>query len=87
MEELKISIFLLPQKSVSPQINYSETDVENDPSYLRILKFVGRRVEESKKMKLKKCDISVDVENQKVSAVRRLLEKRGYSVFIQGVYV
>lgn len=85
--DFRINVFILPLKSVSPQINYSEDDIEKDPSYARLLRLIERDVENAKTRKARKCDISIDVERHKIPAVKKLLEKKGYSVFVQGVYV
>ena len=85
--ETKINVFILPQKSVLPQMNYTESDMEKDPAYQRILRTVEKNSQDASRRKLKKCDISVDVETHKIPAVKKLLEKKGYNVFVQGVYV
>lgn len=85
--ELKVNVFVLPQKSVSPQVIYTEADAEKDTSYTRILNIISRATESAEKRKVKKCDVSIDVERHKIPALKRLLEKKGYNVFVQGVYV
>ncbi len=85
--DLRINVFILPMKPVSPDINYSEEDVENDPSYARLLRLIERNVADAKSRNAKKCDISIDVERPKIPAVKKLLGKKGYNVFVQGVYV
>lgn len=87
MDAIKISVFLLPQKSVLPQINLTENDMEKDPAYQRVLRQIEKGVLEASRRKKRKCDISVDVETNKIPPLRKLLEKKGYNVFVQGVYV
>ena len=87
MDTMKINIFLLPQKSVLPQINLTESDMEKDPVYPRILRQIEKGVQEATRRRQKKCDISADVETHKIPPLRKLLEKKGYNVFVQGVYV
>ncbi len=81
------NIFILPQKSVLPQMNYTESDMEKDPAYQRIIRIIEKNLFDASRRKLKKCDISVDAETHKIPALKRLLEKKGYNVFVQGVYV
>ncbi len=83
----KVNVFVLPQKSVSPQVIYTEADAEKDTSYTRILNIITRAMGLAERRKVKKCDISIDVERHKIPALKKLLEKKGYSVFVQGVYV
>ena len=85
--DLKVNVFILPQKSVSPQVVYTEADAEKDASYARMLKIIARGVELAERKKSKKCDISIDAERHKIPALKKLLERKGYSVFVQGVYV
>ncbi len=85
--EMKTNIFILPQKSVLPHMNYTESDMEKDPAYQRILRIIEKNLQDVSKRKQKKCDISVDVETHKIPTLKRLLEKKGHSVFVQGVYV
>ncbi len=85
--DLKVNIFILPQKSVSPQIIYTESDAERDASYNRLLKIILKDIGLAGKRKSKKCDISIDAERHKIPALKKLLEKKGYNVFVQGVYV
>ncbi len=85
--DLKVNVFILPQKSVSPQVIYTEADAEKDASYARILKIISRNTELAERKRGKKCDISIDVERHKIPALKKLLERKGYNVFVQGVYV
>ncbi|MBI4176761.1 MAG: hypothetical protein HY516_00175 [Candidatus Aenigmarchaeota archaeon] len=87
MDAIKVSVFLLPQKSALPQINLTESDMEKDPAYHRIVRRIEKDVAGASGRRQKKCDISIDVETHKIPPLRRLLEKKGYSVFVQGVYV
>lgn len=85
--DLKVNVFVLPQRSALPQINYTEADMEKDPAYPRILRIIDKNLQDASRRKQKKCDISVDVETHKIPPLRKLLEKKGYNVFVQGVYV
>ena len=85
--DLKVNVFVLPQKSVSPQIIYTEGDAEKDTSYTRTLNIITRAIGLAERRKVKKCDISVDVERHKIPALKKLLERKGYNVFVHGVYV
>lgn len=87
MDAIKINVFLLPQKSALPQINYTEADMEKDPAYPRIIRIIDKNLQDASRRKQKKCDVSVDVETHKIQPLRKLLEKKGYNVFVQGVYV
>ncbi len=87
MDPMKINVFILPQKSVLPQINLTESDMEKDPVYPRILRQIEKGLREASLRKSRKCDISIDVETHKIPPLRKLLEKKGYYVFVQGVYV
>ncbi|MBI3413508.1 MAG: hypothetical protein HY051_05520 [Candidatus Aenigmarchaeota archaeon] len=86
MGPVKVNVFLLPQKSVSPQINYTEVDMEKDPVYQKIARIIERSLQDASRRKQKKCDISIDVETHKIPPLRKLLERKGYSIFVQGVY-
>ncbi len=87
MDVIKINVFLLPQKSTLPQINLTESDMEKDPVYPKILRQIEKNLKEASLRKQRKCDVSVDVETHKIPPLRKLLEKKGYYVFVQGVYV
>lgn len=88
MPEVKINVFIVPmQRSQLPNINYDEADVEKDPAFQRILSSISRAVKEAEARRKTRCDVSVEVERQKIRATAKLLERKGYAVFVQGVFV
>jgi hypothetical protein len=86
MADMTVSVFLIPKEwSSLPNMAFDEADMEKDSGYPRILEKISKAAQEATVRKRTKCDVSIEVERQKITALTRLLEKKGHKVFVQGV--
>lgn len=85
MPDIAVSVFLIPKEWSSPNITFDESDMEKDSGYPRILDKINKAAQDAANRKRSRCDVSVEVERQKITALTKLLQKKGYKVFVQGV--
>lgn len=86
MAGVQVSVFLIPKEwSSLPNVIFDESDMEKDSGYPRILDKIDKAVQEATMRKKSKCDVSIEIERQKITALTKLLQKKGYKVFVQGV--
>ncbi len=86
MADIQVSVFLIPKEwSSLPDVTFDEADMEKDQGYPRILDKINKVVQEATMRKKSRCDVSIEAERQKITALTKLLQKKGYKVFVQGV--
>lgn len=86
MADIQVSVFLIPKEwSSLPDVTFDEADMVKDQEYPRILDKINKVVQEAAMRKKSRCDVSIEAERQKITALTKLLQKKGYKVFVQGV--